>query len=437
MNLKFWKEETPVATEPVAVPEKLPEKPQERGYFDSPRGEVVYTRSDQPIRPVSTPNQAMKIAAAFRCTSILSGSIAAIPIQLKRRIGTYYAVDEDDPIHYALTVRPNPRQTAFELIRNAIVLMLNQGNAYIYPDWVGGELRLTLLSPMSVSYDKMLDEYMVNDVVNNIYCTLRSEDIIHLRGMSLDGGYTGVSVIHYAARVLGIAESADVRMLSELQPGSSYKGFISGNERSTPGISNLNDGQLKDVADRVDAELRAGRGIMYLHGDMKFNPMSMSPADLQILEDKKMGVLEICRFYGVHPDKNFAGQSANYKASEMSQVQFLTDTLWPLLRQIENELYVKLIPRKLAPKYKIEFDMESFYQTDLESLSTYMEKTTQNGLYTVNEWRAKRGKAPVEGGDVPMMSCNVAPINSAKIKGENITSNANNLPPKTNDTQVG
>lgn len=437
MNWKFRKEKTepdPVVQE-YNVPEKLPEQ---RGYFDTlATADVTYSRVDAPIRTVNTPEQALKIATAYRCTSILSGSIAAIPLQLKRKRSGYYAVDEDDPINYALTIRPNYRQTAFELIRNAIILMLNQGNTYIYPDWLNGELRLTLLSPYSVSYDKMMDEYMVNDMVNNICTTLRSEEIIHLRNLSLDGGYTGVSTIHYAGRVLGIAESADVKILTDQQPGSSHKGFISGNEGSTIGLTNFQDDQLKTVADRVDSELRSGKGIMFLQGDLKFNPLSMSPADLQILENKKLGVLELCRFYGVHPDKAFAGQSANYKASEMSQVQFLTDTLWPLLRQIENEFYVKLIPRQLASKYKIEFDLESFYQTDLESLSTYMEKTTQNGVYTVNDWRGKRGKAPVEGGDVPLVSCNVAPINSAKIKGENISPNTQNLPPKNEDTRVG
>ena len=102
----------------------------------------------------------------------------------------------------------------------------------------------------------------------------------------------------------------------------------------------------------------------------------------------------------------------------MSQVQFMTDTLQPLLRQIQNELFVKLIPQSVANKYRMEFDLESFYQTDIMSMATMTEKSIQWGLNTVNEQRMKKGLPPVEGGDVPMISCNVAPITSAKIKGE-------------------
>lgn len=444
MNVKFWEKEkvspAPIVKE-YSIPEKVMEKePEKRGYFDTvakAEASVPVYNVNTPTQIVTTPDLAMKVATAFRCVSILSGSIAALPLELKRKKGRYFGLDEDDPINYALNVRPNHRLSAFELKRNAIALMLNYGNAYIYPDWVGGELRLILLSPYSVNYDKIMDEYMVNDTVNSIYTTLSSDEIIHLKGFSLDGGYTGVSVIHFAGQTLGIGTGINKKSLSDQQPGSSLRGFISGDYDSTPGINNFQDNQIKPVVDRIRSELRSGETVTYLQGDLKFNPMSLTPADLQTLETMKLNVLELCRFYGVHPDKAFAGQSQNYKASEMSQVQFMADTLNPLLRQIENEVFIKLIPRKLSSKYKLVFDLESFYQTDLETMSTFMEKTVQNGLYTHNEWRSKRDMPPVKGGDTPFVSCNTAPIDSSKIKGENLSQSTQYLPPKNEDTQVG
>jgi len=149
---------------------------------------------------------------------------------------------------------------------------------------------------------------------------------------------------------------------------------------------------------------------------------------LQLLDTRKFGVLEICRFFGVHPDKVFAGQSQNYKASEMSNVSFLSDTLMPKLRKIETSFTAKLIGRNLFSKMKIEFDIEPIYQTDLATMGNYIEKTVQNGVYTPNYWRAKKNQQPKEGGDQLFISCNVAPVNSKKIKGEK-----ENLPPKTDD----
>lgn len=431
MNMKFWKRDI----EPVAEPVK------EKGYFETVAAADVKVGmsvvGERSIPKVTGQNQAMRLATVYRCTSILSGSIAALPLQLKRKKNGYFAVDEDNPINYALTRCPNNRQTAFELMRNAVILTVNSGNAYIYPDWSRGELQLFLLSPGSVSYDKILNIYLVSDPVNNIYETLENDEIIHLRNMSLDGGYTGVSTIRFASQIMSVSASADAQSLDIYQPGSSYSGFVSGDSSGVKGFGEFQDAQLETVGERVEEQLKSGRKIFWLPDNMKFSSLSMSPADIQLLEMKKFSVLDICRFYGVHPDKAFAGQSQNYKASEMSQVQFMTDTLQPILRQIENEFYAKLIPRSVASKYRIEFDLEAFYQTDLETMALHMEKSIQYGAYTVNEWRNKQGKASVEGGDVAMMSCNVAPINSAKIKGENISSlNIEKMPPKNEDNQV-
>lgn len=433
MNLRFWQKAKP----------EIPNEPEKRGYFDMvAAADVNVSMIGENIPRVNGPEQAMRLATVYRCVSILSGSIAALPLQLKRKKNGYFIVDEDDPINYALTQSPNRRQTAFELMRNAVIQMVNAGNAYIYPEWMGEELRLILLSPGSVSYDKLLNIYLVNDPINNIFETLGPEEIIHLRNMSLDGGYTGVSTIRYACEVMSVAASADAKSLNVLQPGSGHRGFISGNSNSTRGIPNLQDEQYDPTVKRINEYLKSDKGITYLPGDMKFYPLSLSPADIQLMELKKLGVLDICRFYGVHPDKSFAGQSQNYKASEMSQVQFMTDTLQPILRQIENEFYVKLIPRSLAGKYRIEFNLESFYQTDLDTMSKFMEKEIQWAASTPNEWRKRRGREPLPGGDTAFISCNVAPIDSPKIKGEtnkykNKSSNGQNLPPKNGDTSVG
>lgn len=416
-RLKFWKRRTMEQPEPV----------HERGYFESvvaPDMTVSNIGTNENL--VTGPESAMRLATVYRCVSILSGSIASLPLQLKRKKNGVFMVDEDNLMNYLLTRCPNDRQTSYELIRNAIIQMVNTGNAYIYPEWRMGELhRLILLSPGSVSYDKLINIYLVNDPINHVYKTLESDEIIHLRNMSLDGGYTGVSTIRYAATVMGIASSANARSLDNFQPGSTYKGFISGDPEQTEGYEQYTENQLKDASDRFRSDLRK-ETISYLPGSLRFNQLSMSPADIQLLEWLKASVFEICRFYGVHPDKAFAGQSENYKASEMSQVQYMTDTLQPLLRQIENEFYAKLIPREVAGKYRIEFDIESFYQTDLETISTYNEKKIQNGLATVNELRAKEGKAPVEGGDVPFISCNVTPITNPVIKGNNNVKDAKN-----------
>lgn len=363
-------------------------------------------------------DMAMKLAAVYRCTSIVSGTVASLPLQVKKKVDGYWQTVDTGRMAMILGLKPNDRQTRFDLIRNAVIQILNQGNAYIYPEWRNdGELgKLILLSPNTCTYDKENNVYMVNDFTNKIFGTFDAEDMIHLRNMSTDGGYTGVSTLQYAAKVLRIASKGDDKSEEVYSPGGTRRGFITGAADLIKGVGAFQDKELNAVADRVSEEMSSGKQVMNLPNGTDFKPMDLSPADTQLLENKKFGVLEICRFYGVHPDKVFAGQSANYKASEMSQVLFMSDTLQQILTQFSLEFSAKLFVSSQYGRYKIEFGIEDFYNTDLMTLASFTEKNIATGVWTINEARKKRGYAPVPGGDEAMMSANLIPVGYKKTE---------------------
>lgn len=368
---------------------------------------------------ITEPALAMKLSTVYRCVDIVSKSIGLLPLQISRITNGYRDIDEKNPINYLLQFKPNARQTAFDFKRNAIIQMLMQGNAYIYPYFVDGELKnLYLISPGACTYDKYQDTYTISDLINHLYGVFDSDEIIHLKNTSLDGGFMGESTIHYAAYVLGIAKATDNQQNDMFQTGSTLRGFISGDEAVTKGMGKVQDEQLKTVGSRLENEISSGKKIFPLPGIVKFSQLSLSPADLQLLDSKRFNVLEICRFFGVHPDKVFSGQSQNYKASDMAQVSYMSDTLQPIIAQIENEFQTKLIPPSLSYKYSIKFDTDAFYQINITEKADYMTKTISAGVMTPNEWRKREGKPPLDGGDQAFISCNVAPIDSAKIKGE-------------------
>ena len=378
------------------------------------------TTKEQPVS-VKSPEQAMRLSTAFRCTDILSGTIASLPLYVKRKQNAgNYKVDDENELHYLLTKKANRRMNSYDLICNAIIQMVNRGNAYIFIKQMFGDTsELILCSNNSVTYDIYRDEYTICDAINRIFGTYSAESVIHLKNKSLDGGYTGVSTITYASTVLSVSASADNQSLRTFQNGSKIKGIISGVKGGMKGLSTVADKQTSDVAVRVEKDFNSGRDITSVNEDMTFTQLSITPADAQLLETKKFSVFDICRFYGVHPDKVFAGQSTNYKASEMSQVAFLSDTLDPILCRIEAEFNSKLIPRTISHIYKIEFDRKALYKTDIATQTACMEKEIQYGVSTPNEWRVTReDKAPIPGGDIAFISCNVAPIDSPKIKGE-------------------
>lgn len=376
-----------------------------------------------PGQPVSvhSSDQAMKLSAAYRCTSILSGTIASLPLIVKRKRDGYFSPDEQNELYPLLTRMPNRRMNSFELVRNMVVQIVNQGNAYIVIRRKFGSVsELVLCANNTVTYDKLNDVYIISDPYNRISGKFEPYEIIHLKNNSLDGGYTGVSTIAYASRIFSIAASADNQNLRTFQNGSKIKGLVSGVKETSRGLpgAGMTDVQLSTVGDRVEEQLNSGKDIITVPGDVGFHQLSINPVDAQLLETKKFSVLDICRFYGVHPDKVFAGQPANYKASEMSNVSFLSDTLQPILKQIEAEFNYKLIPNSVAHLYKISFDLECLYQTDLATQATYFKTMEEAGVFSVNEARKRADQPPVEGGDKVFISCNVQPIQDAALKQE-------------------
>lgn len=370
---------------------------------------------------VRSPHQAMCLDVVYRCVAILSGTIASLPLCVKRKNGEVFEVMEDHAANDLFGGAANERQTFYDLMENAITSYLLYGNAYIYPmhSSNGDLVRMYLLNPSAVSYDVKANVYHVVDVVSDNSRDYAADEIIHIRNKSLDGGYVGVSTIEYAARTLSLAANADQQTLDGLMRGNKQRGFLSGGN-VVSGLGSLQDKAVEDVADRLAVELDSDKSIIRLPGSVTFSPIDIKPVDAQLLENRMFSPYSICRFFGVHPDMVFVSQNSNYKASENSQITFLMQTLQPLLRKIESEFYVKLVfgSRAVKRRYRIEYDRSSVYATDIKTRAEYIKTQIESGVMTPNEARIMEDRKPVDGGDVTFISCNVAPIGSSKISGE-------------------
>ncbi len=370
---------------------------------------------------VSTSEQALRLDVVYRCLDILSGTIASLPIYLRKKEGEIYKIYEDSSLNDIFSGQANEKQTFYVLMQNAILNYYLNGNTYIYPkrNNKGEVVEMFLLKSECVTYDILKNTYTVSDYYNSIHEVLEPWEIIHLKNKCLDGGYIGVSTISFASEILSISANADFQTLDGLKRGNKMKGFISGGNPVT-GLGTLQDEVQDKVAERLEYEIDSDKSIMRLPGAIQFTPISINPVDAQLLETRKFSPYGICRFFGVHPDMVFVEQSSNYKASENSQVTFLNQTLRPLLAQIEAEFKAKLIlgSPSIKRRYRIEYDLFELYATDVKTKAEQTKLSIEAGVLTPNEARIRDNRPPIEGGDVMFISCNVAPINRPKIKGE-------------------
>lgn len=362
----------------------------------------------------SVASGAMSVATVYRCVKFLSESVASLPLQYLSKRGDIFLDCADEPLHYLLNVEPDRNLNAFDFWRQAVQQVLLDGNAYIIPVYekeAGGihVSRLVLCSRGSVSHDVLNDLYAVNDIYNGISATYAEPDIIHLKNIAAMDGKRGVGVIAYARQATATALAGDRETQTRFESGGIVRGIVS-NGASVRGFGEYQDKELSKTAVNLDDRFHRNReNIVSLPGQVDFKQMSLSSTDMQFLETRKFTVLEICRFFGVHPSFVFSDTSLNYKSAEQANVAFLSHTLNPLLRHIETELQRKLIPRALYGKSQIKFERRSLYACDMDSLMRARLNMLQVGA-SVNEVRRLDNLVPIPGGDVPLVSANLKSV---------------------------
>ena len=410
-TLKFWKPKREDVSEAPATPKATRTTP----------------RTGAGLRYFMFPDtEPLQIATVYRCVQLLSDSVAGLHLQYMKLKNDRYQEDTNSDLHYLLSVQPQPEMSIFDFWSMAVKLMLIDGNAYIYPRYVRGELTdLVLCNRYTVTHDTLNNKYTICDAYNGVYGTFDESQIIHLYLHSSDGR-DGESVISHARRTMTIAAAGDDETANRFVNGGNVRGIIS-NDKSVTGFGEYQDEELEKTAIDVDSRFSKGEHIVSLPGQVDFKQISLSSTDMQFLESRKFTVREICRFFGVHPSFVFDDTSNNYKSAEMANVAYLSMTLDPILKRIESEFTRKLIPRTLCCKRIFKFDRKGIYSLDLESMAKYQKLTIESGIYTINDWRRIENQPLVDKGDIVLCSTNLAALDSEKItKGAASNNSSNN-----------
>lgn len=367
---------------------------------------------------VTKPDLALANSIIYRGLSILSDSVASIPIYIYRKETQGWNVDEKNTLHNLLTRRPNPRMTTFEMLEGTIVQLIMYGNAYIYINrHSNGDIKeLTLLYPQSVYHDVIRNKFTVTDEYNGIRGNFNSNQIIHLKHKSLET-IVGKSVVDYASKTLGLASACDSESLATLNSGGRLKGILSG-ESSVIGFGEEQDSQLVDIRSNIEEEIQSGKDILTMPSGVKWQSISQTTKDLMITDSKQYTLTDLARFLGISLSKLYISFGSNYQAAQQEQVNFYVDTLNPLLKKIEAAFNAYLIPDSIANKYKIEFDRSTLpYYKDI--LANY-EKQMQLGIMSVNDIRDIHNKHNTDNGDKVVISTNLQYIDNPTVFSSNI-----------------
>ncbi|HHM9296606.1 TPA: phage portal protein [Pseudomonas aeruginosa] len=356
-----------------------------------------------------TVDKALQLSTVWACVRLLSESVSTLPLKLYRRLpdGSREQA-KDHPLFRLLCRTPNAEMTPQRFMLMVVASICLRGNAFVEKKMIG--TRVVALVPLLPQYMRVKREdsgrlkYTYTE--NGVERVIPENNLMHIRGFGLDG-VCGMLPVTMGREIFGSAMSAEEAAAKVFAQGMQASGILSGDTTLTPK-------QREDLRASLTAFMgsqNAGK-IMVAEAGLKYQGITMNPEAAQMLESRSFNVEEMCRWFRVppfmvgHMDK----QSSWSSSVEAQNLHFLTNSLRPLLVNIEQEITRCLIGEADADEFFAEFAVEGLLRADSTARAAWYNTALQNGWMSRNEVRRLENLPPIEGGDVFTVQSALVPL---------------------------
>jgi HK97 family phage portal protein len=348
---------------------------------------------------------AMQLSAVWACVKLLAETVASLPLAMYA-LGTVRQIERDHPLALLLAGKPNPYQTKIEFFETILVNLLLYGNAYVHVvrmetgrvtmlmPLMSAQMEVTVLAGGGIAYT------YYHDAGVQVYAPA---SIWHLK--MLGNGVIGLSPLAYMRNTAGIAIGAEKAATKIYANGAKPSGVLTMDKYLTPEQRAQVRTNFNTLTTGTDERL------LVLEGGVKFEAVSMSPEDIELLASRKYQVQDIARWFGV-PSVLINDNNTTTWGSGIEQIVqgFYKLTLRPILEKIEASMRAHLLQPAERTRYEFEFDFEGLLRADQKSRFDGYRVGVQGGIVTPNEARAWEGLPPMSGGDVLYMQGATVPI---------------------------
>lgn len=353
-----------------------------------------------------TPQNILAFSAVYTCVTMIADDVSKLKLRLMRRDdknGILVPADNTSPFWKVLQ-QPNGYQTMQQFIAAWIAAKLLHGNEYVLIGREGRGMASSLhninpfrCQPLVASDGSVFYKISFNDTLTGKSgdITVPSSEIIHDRTTALWHPLVGVSPIF----ACGASATQGIRIQANSEAFFANMSRPSG-QLTAPGT--IPD----ETAERLkrDFEKEFGRGNigrLLVGGDgLKYEPLSMSANDAQLIEQLKFTIEDVARAFKV-PMYKLGGQLPTTQGSLASLAQdYYAQTLQSHIEAIETLLEIGL---GLPPQYCVRFDLDGLTRMDPQTRAETDAKEVGAGIQAPNEARQKRNLPPAVGGDEPYL----------------------------------
>lgn len=382
------------------------------GILRDQSGQQLSTPSVMSAAPTS-PDAAMQVSTVYACVSLLARVISSLPLMVYETMPDgRRKLARGSRLWMVLHSRPNDVMTPRDFWATMIMHWAMRGNAYaqIIRDSSGDLVSLWPLSPDQT-------EVFVDDKGQVAYkyqkdgqtYILGVNDVLHIK--DIGNGLIGLSKLSFM--------SASVKEATDTQKFATANAENYGKPSGILTVDHILKKENKNGVNERERirqslnDFRTGGSskIVVLEADMKFNPVTLTPEESQLIENRRFSVEEICRWFGV-PPVLIGASGATTWGSGISEITsgFVKFTIGPMLVSIEQALRSRVFTLEERMTMQAEFSLDALMRGDITSRYQAYATAVQNGFKTRNEVRQLENDEPVEGGDVLTAQTNLAPL---------------------------
>jgi len=365
---------------------------------------------------------AMAVWAVYACVSLISETLAQLPLKLKRPKAGGGKEDAYGKLYTLMKDEPNPEMTSFVFREMQQANLLGTGDNYA---WIERS-RVDILGLWPIPAEwvtvRMAKEHEYsalgitkrNSVVYDVNGggqtrTIPARDMLHVRGFSF-GGLKGDSVImKYAKETIGTAIALDEFEGSHIKNGAHVSGVLE--HPNTLGENK--DSFLSALHNRYQSGKNTGTP-MVLENGVKYNQFKVSLADQQFIEQKKLKATDICGIFKVPPFKiGIHGSNTSFNNTEQQNKSFLDTTMQQWLVRWEQAMNMKLLTdTEKRQGYYFKFNFDALLRPDAKTRAEINQIEWQQGV-PINTLRERDDMNPIPGGDVGYVPLNFIPVSQA------------------------
>jgi len=346
----------------------------------------------------------MTFGAVWACVTLVASDIAKLWINLMEEVaGVSTPVDRS--AYLPVLKKPNHYQTRVKFIEQWHISRLTNGNTYVLKerDNRGVVSALYILDPARVQvlvapngdvfYQCSTDRLAGIEAAS---ITVPASEIIHDVCVPLYHPLCGVSPIHAAGMAAMQGLQIQHQSAKTFSKGLNLSGVL-----TAPGLI------TQPTAERIAKSWQQNftgpqaLGKVAVLGDgLKFEKMSMTAVDAQLIEQLKWTAEDVARCYHVPGYMIGIGPAPPYTDIQSINLQYYTQALQ---NAIENHEILFDEGLELRPGLHVEFDLDALARMDKKTQMAIAKDGVGAGIFTINEERAGFNRRPVEGGEAPLL----------------------------------